>query len=89
MNSRAATPPRARRTPASSSISVRASVSDDKLASIMSYLDAVENEGVVPAHHAAGVPAFKESSTTGGSFPIGFAPVSALRRIRSRPSPAP
>ena len=62
MNSRAATPPRARRTPASSSISVRASVSDDKLASIMSYLDAVENEGVVPAHHAAGVPAFKESS---------------------------
>ena len=32
----------------------RASVSDDTLASIMSYLDAVENEGAVPTHHAAG-----------------------------------
>ena len=59
---RHATPPRLRRSPAGNPPGkldapppgARASVSDDTLASIMSYLDAVENEGAVPTHHAAG-----------------------------------
>jgi len=60
---RHATPPRLRRSPAGKPPGridapprdvARASVSDDTLASIMSYLDAVENEGAVPTHHAAG-----------------------------------
>lgn len=59
---RHATPPRLRRSPAEKPPgrvvdappqNPRASVSDDTLASIMSYLDAVENEGAVPTHHAA------------------------------------